>query len=170
MQRDSESGADQEIVDVILSGKVCTARVLLSTPSLPLRGALFLTSLFQTEAHLQPAWGNYEFSGRVRVSDGLVVLVRQPVGQRRAVCTCHWSFLTDPCFQLNAQGGKLSGGTIYAGYGAFQPLRVETSRADRCLSRVPFTVLSSQNFVGKWKYCSPGAAQWEGVWSLCKAE
>jgi hypothetical protein len=30
------------------------------------------------------------------------------------------------------------------------------------------TVLSSQNFVGKWKYCSPGA-QWEGIWSLCKA-
>jgi hypothetical protein len=32
VQRDSESGADQEIVDVILSGKVCTARVLLSSP------------------------------------------------------------------------------------------------------------------------------------------
>jgi hypothetical protein len=92
VQRDSESGADQEIVDVILSGKVCTVRrVLLSTPSLPLRGALFLTSLFQTEAHLQPAWGNYEFSGRVRISDGLVVLVRQPVGQRCADCTCQFS-------------------------------------------------------------------------------
>jgi hypothetical protein len=32
-----------------------------------------------------------------------------------------------------------------------------------------FTVLSSQNFVGKWKYYSPDA-QWEGVWSLSKAE
>ncbi|KAI0248931.1 hypothetical protein BJV78DRAFT_738337 [Lactifluus subvellereus] len=106
VDRDSESGAlsgttkaDREIVDVILSGK--------------------------TEAHLQAAWGNYEFTGRVRISDGLVVLVRQ---------------------RLNAHGGRLPRCTIFAGY-----------------------VLSSQNFAGKWKYCSPGA-QWEGVWSLSKAE
>ena len=31
------------------------------------------------------------------------------------------------------------------------------------------TVQSSQNFVGKWKYCSPGT-QWEGIWSLNKVE
>ncbi|KAI0297858.1 hypothetical protein B0F90DRAFT_1669257 [Multifurca ochricompacta] len=106
VQRDSESGSrsstkgdDEEIVDVILTGK--------------------------TEAHLQPAWGNFVFSGRVRISDGLVVLIRQP---------------------LNAHGGRLPRRTIYAGY-----------------------VLSSQNFVGKWKYCSPGA-QWEGIWTLCKTE
>ncbi|KAI0290016.1 hypothetical protein BC826DRAFT_1106655 [Russula brevipes] len=105
VQRDSQSGAssstraDEEIVDVILSGK--------------------------TEAHLRPAWGDFEFSGRVRLSDGLVVLVRQP---------------------LNAQGGRLPRRTIFAGY-----------------------VLSSQNFVGRWKYCSPDV-QWEGIWSLCKVE
>jgi hypothetical protein len=39
----------------------------------------------------------------------------------------------------------------------------------RVLARRPFTVLSSQNFVGKWKYCSPGT-QWEGIWSLNKVE
>jgi len=94
VQSDTKLGvtADQEIVDVILSGR--------------------------TEHHLQPAW---EFSGRVRISDGLVVLVRQPVNAR------------------------LPRRSIYAGY-----------------------LLSSQNFVGKWKYCSPGA-QWEGIWTLCKA-
>lgn len=94
VQTDPNLGAtaDQEIVDVILSGR--------------------------TEHHLQPAW---EFSGRVRISDGLVVLVRQPVN------------------------GKLPRRSIYAGY-----------------------LLSSQNFVGKWKYCSPDV-QWEGIWTLCKA-
>ncbi|KAI0250324.1 hypothetical protein BJV78DRAFT_590373 [Lactifluus subvellereus] len=67
---DSESGAlsgttkaDREIVGVILSGK--------------------------TEAHLHAAWGNYEFMGRVRISDGLVVLVRQPVRHRHAINSCH---------------------------------------------------------------------------------
>ncbi|KAH9064380.1 hypothetical protein EDB87DRAFT_1598702 [Lactarius vividus] len=87
-----------EVVDVILSGKA--------------------------ESHLQPAWGNCEFWGRVRVSDGLVVLVQH----------------------LLDFNGIRYGGRICAGY-----------------------VLSSQNFVGKWKYCSPGT-QWEGIWSLNKVE
>ncbi|KAI9463932.1 hypothetical protein F5148DRAFT_190544 [Russula earlei] len=104
VQGDFESGAsstsaDQEIVDVILSG--------------------------YTDVPLQPAWGSYEFSGRVQLTDGLVVLVGQP---------------------LNEHGGRLPRRTLYAGY-----------------------LLSSQNLVGKWKYCSPGA-QWEGIWSLCKEE
>jgi len=93
-QSDSQFGAtdDQEIVDVILSGR--------------------------TEPHLQPAW---EFSGRVRISDGLVVLAREP------------------------PHGIISRRSVFVGY-----------------------LLSSQNFVGKSKYCIPGA-QWESVWSLCKA-
>ena len=41
-------------------------------------------------------------------------------------------------------------------------------RVCACLSLCA-TVLSSQNFVGKWKYCSPGS-QWEGIWSLNKVE
>ncbi|KAH9957791.1 hypothetical protein BC827DRAFT_1269982 [Russula dissimulans] len=105
VQGDSELGAgpsraDQGIVDVILSGN--------------------------SEVRLEPALGNYEFSGRVRISDGLVVLVRRQTP--------------------NAHGGRHPGSTIYVGY-----------------------VLSSQNFVGKWKYGSPGD-QWEGIWSLCKEE
>lgn len=84
VQSDSELGeattrADQEIVDVILSGRVSTASVLLPCASLPRR---VLTSPFQTECHVQPVW---EFSGRVRISDGLVVLVRQSVRHRLAV-------------------------------------------------------------------------------------
>ena len=84
VQSDSELGdattrADQEIVDVILSGRVSTASVLLPCASLPRR---VLTSPFQTECQIQPVW---EFSGRVRISDGLVVLVRQSVRHRHAV-------------------------------------------------------------------------------------
>ncbi|KAH9039102.1 hypothetical protein EDB85DRAFT_2141354 [Lactarius pseudohatsudake] len=93
-----KSMIDHEVVDVILSGKA--------------------------ESHLQPAWGNCEFWGRVRVSDGLVVLVQH----------------------LLDFNGLRYGGRICTGY-----------------------VLSSQNFVGKWKYCSPGT-QWEGIWSLNKVE
>lgn len=93
-----ETMGDQEVVDVILSGRA--------------------------ESHLQPAWGNCEFWGRVRISDGLVVLVQ---------------YLLD-------FDGRRYGGRVCAGY-----------------------VLSSQNFVGKWKYCSPGT-QWEGIWSLNKVE
>ncbi|KAI0262774.1 hypothetical protein BC834DRAFT_374134 [Gloeopeniophorella convolvens] len=96
-QRDPEAEPAREIVDVILSGK--------------------------TDDELQPAWGSFTFTGRVRLADGLVVLVRE---------------------QLSPQG-KLLGRTLYAGY-----------------------VVSSQNLVGRWKYCTPGA-QWEGIWSLCKA-
>lgn len=66
---------------MILSGNVCTTCVLTSPPVtlLPLRGTLLINH-FQTEAHLQRPWGNFEISGRVRISDGLVVLVRQLVG------------------------------------------------------------------------------------------
>jgi hypothetical protein len=35
--------------------------------------------LFQAEPQFQPAWGNSEFWGRVRVSDGLVVLIQDVV-------------------------------------------------------------------------------------------
>ncbi|KAI9449022.1 hypothetical protein BJY52DRAFT_1228029 [Lactarius psammicola] len=48
-----EMTVDQEVVDVVLSGRA--------------------------ESHLQPAWGNCEFWGRVRISDGLVVLVQHLV-------------------------------------------------------------------------------------------
>ncbi|KAI9435812.1 hypothetical protein H4582DRAFT_625106 [Lactarius indigo] len=54
-----ESMIDHEVVDVVLSGKA--------------------------ESHLQPAWGNCEFWGRVRVSDGLVVLVQHLVRHHHAV-------------------------------------------------------------------------------------
>lgn len=93
MECDSESGAflgttkvDREIVDVILSGKVNTVSFL------PSPGQCLLSSLFQTEAHLQAAWGNYEFTGRVRISDGLVVLVRQSVRHHRAINSRHADF------------------------------------------------------------------------------
>ncbi|KAI0278920.1 hypothetical protein BGY98DRAFT_1096424 [Russula aff. rugulosa BPL654] len=102
---------DQEIVDVILSGR--------------------------SERHIQPAW---QLTGRVRISDGLVVLFRQ---------------------YLN---GRLPRRSIYAGY---RESAFYESRADDSLFHYP-TVLSSQNFVGKWMYSVPDA-QWEGVWALCKA-
>lgn len=86
VQSDTKLGvtADQEIVDVILSGRVSTAS--LSPPaSLPFLALPFPPNpplSFQTERHLQPAW---EFFGRVRISDGLVVLVRQPVRHQHAL-------------------------------------------------------------------------------------
>jgi len=91
VQSDTKLGimADQEIVDVILSGRVSTASLplpFLSFPNPPLS--------FQTEHHLQPAW---EFSGRVRISDGLVVLVRQPVRHQHALGPLIMSFLTVRC-------------------------------------------------------------------------
>jgi hypothetical protein len=52
-------------------------------------GQCLLSSLFQTEPHLQAAWGNYAFKGRVRISDGLVVLVREPVRRDHAVNSRH---------------------------------------------------------------------------------
>jgi hypothetical protein len=71
VQSDTKLAAtdDQEIVDVILSGRVST-----SSPPLPF--ILTRPVSFQSEHHIQLAWG---FSGRVRISDGLVVLIRQPV-------------------------------------------------------------------------------------------
>jgi hypothetical protein len=77
---------------VILSGNVCTTCVFTHSLPLPYAGT-FLTDHYQTEAHLQRPWGNFEFSGRVRISDGLVVLVRQLVGHCRAVCYCQQKIL-----------------------------------------------------------------------------
>lgn len=73
-----DSTADQEIVDVILSGRVSTASLLFL--ALPFLTRHFFP--FQTEHHLHPAW---EFSGRVRISDGLVVLVRRHVRRLHAL-------------------------------------------------------------------------------------
>jgi hypothetical protein len=80
VQSDSELGAtdDQEIVDVILSGRVSTASLLFPFPFLSPDPPFS----FQTEHHLHPAW---ELFGRVRISDGLVVLVRQPVRPQHAL-------------------------------------------------------------------------------------
>jgi len=100
-----DATADQEIVDVILSGRVSTASLsppllfpftLLPFPSLRFPSFLSLPNpplSFQTEHHLQPAW---EFSGRVRISDGLVVLVRQPVRHQHALCPYH-DLSNGPC-------------------------------------------------------------------------
>jgi len=90
VQSDTKLGAtvDQEIVDVILSGRVSTASLLprFFFPSLALPFLPNPPFSFQTEHHLQPAW---EFSGRVRISDGLVVLVRQPVRHQHTASLYH---------------------------------------------------------------------------------
>jgi hypothetical protein len=111
VQTDSELGgrttrADQEIVDVILSGRVSTASV--SPASLPLCFPAFLMSPFQTERHIHPAW---EFSGRVRISDGLVVLVRQSV--RLHAVSLSNKFTKGP-FQR-----RVPRRSIFVGYGQF---------------------------------------------------
>jgi len=93
-----ETKVDREVVDVVLSGRA--------------------------ESQFQPAWGNCEFWGRVRISDGLVVLIQHVIDF----------------------DGRHYGGRVCAGY-----------------------VQSSQNFVGKWKYLTPGT-QWEGIWSLNKVD
>jgi hypothetical protein len=58
-----------------------------ASPPFPCARTLLLTTNhLQTEAPLQLSWGNFEYSGRVRVSDGLVVLVRQSVGLHPVIC------------------------------------------------------------------------------------
>ena len=73
---DDETAVDQEVVDVVLSGKVNTCSQ--SPWTVP---PIFI---FQAESQLEPAWGNCEFWGRVRVSDGLVVLVQHVVRYHHA--------------------------------------------------------------------------------------
>ncbi|KII90076.1 hypothetical protein PLICRDRAFT_174867 [Plicaturopsis crispa FD-325 SS-3] len=71
------------------------------------------------------AWGRYKFIGRVRPSDGLVVMLAEPFNPAHAL-----------------------GRWIYRGY-----------------------VLSSQNFVGRWRYASSNridVADWEAMFSVSK--
>ncbi|KAF8266060.1 hypothetical protein EI94DRAFT_237076 [Lactarius quietus] len=68
-----ETTINQEVVDVILSGRA--------------------------ESHLQSAWGNCEFWGRVRISDGLVVLIQHVLDF----------------------DGRRYGGRVCAGYGELSP-------------------------------------------------
>ena len=81
VQTDSELGAsstraDQGIVDVILSGRVSAHSV--SPLPFPFPSS---QAGFQSDLHLL----DWQFSGRIRISDGLVVLVRQPVRRLHAV-------------------------------------------------------------------------------------
>lgn len=141
-------------------------------------GLCLLSIIFQAEPQLEPAWGNCEFWGRVRVSDGLIVLIQHVVRYHHATSHCRM----DPFkLLLSSSNSFACSWTLTAGGTVAKSVRdtvscppflalvkCELIRVRACLS-LYVTVLSSQNFVGKWKYCSPGS-QWEGIWSLNKVE
>ncbi|KAG2078452.1 hypothetical protein BDR04DRAFT_1041415 [Suillus decipiens] len=78
-----------------------------------------------TEDRYAAAWGGYRYMGRIRPSDGLIVLLREP---------------------LDPQMVEL-GRALFRGY-----------------------IISSRNFVGRWRYVSTGVhpPEWESIFSLCK--
>ncbi|KAG8215335.1 hypothetical protein J3R82DRAFT_8929 [Butyriboletus roseoflavus] len=80
-----------------------------------------------TEAPYATAWNGYKYIGRIRLSDGLVVLLREPLDPQRVDL----------------------GRALFRGY-----------------------VISSRNFVGRWRHISSAEqpAEWESIFSLCKEE
>ncbi|KAF9221739.1 hypothetical protein BS17DRAFT_757110 [Gyrodon lividus] len=78
-----------------------------------------------TEEPYAAAWNGYKYIGRIRPSDGLVVLLREPLDPQR--------------IEL--------GRALFRGY-----------------------IISSRNFVGRWRHVSSGEqpAEWESIFSLCK--
>lgn len=78
----------------------------------------------KTEEPYATAWNGYKYIGRIRPSDGLVVLLREPMTQMEQL-----------------------GRALFRGY-----------------------ILSSCNFVGRWRSISGGAhpAEWESIFSMSK--
>ncbi|KAF8841882.1 hypothetical protein BDN67DRAFT_966604 [Paxillus ammoniavirescens] len=78
-----------------------------------------------TEEPYATAWIGYKYIGRIRPSDGLVVLLREPLDSQRVEL----------------------GRALFRGY-----------------------IVSSRNFVGRWRHVSSGEqpAEWESVFTLCK--
>ncbi|KAF8549840.1 hypothetical protein OG21DRAFT_1488240 [Imleria badia] len=88
-------------------------------------GALDVIITGITEAPYATAWNGYKYIGRIRPSDGLVVLLREPLDPQRVDL----------------------GPALFRGY-----------------------VISSRNFVGRWRHISNAEqpAEWESTFSLCK--
>ena len=62
-------------------------------------GLCLLSIIFQAEPQLEPAWGNCEFWGRVRVSDGLIVLIQHVVRYTMQPAIVAW-ILSNSCCPL----------------------------------------------------------------------
>ncbi|KAF8440020.1 hypothetical protein L210DRAFT_368466 [Boletus edulis BED1] len=88
-------------------------------------GALDVIITGITEAPYAAAWNGYKYIGRIRPSDGLVVLLREPLDPQRVDL----------------------GRALFRGY-----------------------VISSRNFVGRWRHIASAEqpAEWESIFSLCK--
>ncbi|KAH0834088.1 hypothetical protein J3R83DRAFT_11373 [Lanmaoa asiatica] len=88
-------------------------------------GALDIIITGITEAPYAMAWNGYKYIGRIRPSDGLIVLLREPLDPQRADLGC----------------------ALFRGY-----------------------VISSRNFVGRWRHIlsAEQPAEWESIFSMCR--
>lgn len=135
----------RNVLDVIVMGKVRAKAY--SCPFVE-------NDTLQTDDRYTAAWGAVYVLGRVRLTDGLVILSRE--------CVC--SIQTSSLPFLNIYKVSGSDTTLMRGYGKAHALSKDA------VNDVIHLVTSSQNFAGRLKPVSSGVspADWEAVFSLSK--